>query len=238
MMKPALSRTLKWTGIGLAVPVALLGAALGALQVPAVKAFVAAKVSEAVSGPDFTLKLHDLAGGLPFGPRLGRVEIGDASGRWLVLEQASVALDPWALFSGRIHVEAVEATRLTVDRMPEGGADTPPSDEPLDLSIPQLPRGLAVDRLSVAEIVLAAPVAGEETRLALTGRFGVDGEGVAGLWLALAPLAGAHAPRLDLEALHRPADDRLTLNLALDEPGGGRCPVWPGWTGRRPSMSP
>ncbi|MCF4165952.1 translocation/assembly module TamB domain-containing protein [Zavarzinia compransoris] len=233
--KRRLPRALKWTGITLAVPLVLIGAVLGALQVPAVKTMIAEQVSDMVSGPDFALKLDGLSGGMPFGPRLARVELGDGDGTWLVLEQAAVSLDPWALIGGRIHVEKVEAERLTLHRLPAGGAEeTPPSDEPMDLSVPSLPKGLAVDRLAVAEIVLDPAVAGEATRLALNGRLGVDDAGAAGLTLALSPLEGEHAPRLDVEALHRPADDVLTLNLVLDEPAGGPISRIAGLPGDRP----
>lgn len=233
--KPLLPRALKWTGITLAVPLVLIGAVLGAIQVPAVKTMIAEQVSGLVSGPDFTLKLDGLSGGMPFGPRVARVALGDGDGTWLVLEDAAVSLDPWALIGGRIHVETVVAERLTLHRLPAGGAEeTPPDDEPMDLSIPGLPKGLAVDRLAVAEIVLDPAVAGEATRLALNGRLGVDDAGAAGLTLALSPLQGEHAPRLDIEARHRPSDDVLTLKLVLDEPAGGPISRIAGLPGERP----
>ncbi|PWR18955.1 translocation/assembly module TamB domain-containing protein [Zavarzinia compransoris] len=234
-MKPALSRTLKWTGIGLATPVALAAAALGALQVPAVKSWLAAYVSEMVSGPDFTLKIEQLSGGLPFGPLVGRVELGDAGGTWATVEGAAVAVDPWALIGGRIHVEKVTAERITLARLPAGGAEAPPpSDEPLDLSLPQLPAGLALDRLEVREIVLGAAVAGVETRYTLSGRLGVGDDGAAGAALVLAPLAGQESTRLTLDAVHRPADDHLTLKLALDEPPAGPIARIAGLSGAGP----
>lgn len=234
-MKPALSRTLKWTGIGLATPFALVGLGVAALQVPAVKARLAAYVSEAVSSPDFTLKIEDLSGGLPFGPLVGRVEMGDAGGSWLVLEQAAVSVDPWALIGGRIHVEKVTAARLTLSRLPAGSSEpSPPSDEPLDLSLPRLPAGLALDRLEVAEIVLGPAVAGEETRFTLNGRLGVAEDGAAGAALVLAPLPGVESTRLVLDALHRPSDDHLTLKLTLDEPARGPIARIAGLSGETP----
>lgn len=234
-MKPALSRTLKWTGIGLATPFALVGLGVAALQVPAVKARLAVYVSEAVSGPDFTLKIEDLSGGLPFGPLVGRVVLGDAGGSWLVLEQAAVSVDPWALIGGRIHVEKITAARLTLSRLPAGSSEAaPPSDEPLDLSLPQLPAGLALDRLEVAEIVLGPAVAGEEARFTLNGRLGVAEDGAAGAALVLAPLPGVESTRLVLDALHRPSDDHLTLKLTLDEPARGPIARIAGLSGETP----
>lgn len=234
-MKPALSRTLKWTGIGLATPFALVGLGVAALQVPAVKTRLAAYVSKAVSGPDFTLKIDDLSGGLPFGPLVGRVELGDASGGWLVVEQAAVSLDPWALIGGRIHVEKVTADRITLNRLPAGsGEPLPPSDEPLDLSLPQLPAGLALDRLDVREIVLGAAIAGEEARFTLTGHLGVADDGAAGAVLVLAPLPGVESTRLSLDAVHRPSDDHLRLKLALDEPPAGPIARIAGLSSERP----
>lgn len=233
-MKPALSRALKWTGIGLGTPVALLGLAVGALQVPAVQARLAAFVSDSISTPDMAIRLDGLSGGLPFGPRLARLEIADAGGVWLTLESAEVSLDPFALIGGRIHVETVAARRLVVQRLPAGGEPAPAEPKSGDFSLPRLPKGLALDRLSVPEIVLGAALAGEETTFSLSGRLGVDLAGVASATLALQPLEGAKSTRLDLDLRHEPDGDRLALKLKLDEPTGGPIARIAGLPGTEP----
>ncbi|PWR20373.1 translocation/assembly module TamB domain-containing protein [Zavarzinia aquatilis] len=221
-MKPSLSRTLKWTGIGLGTPLALIGLGVAALQVPAVQSRLAAFISEQVSTPDMTIRLEGLSGGLPFGPRLARIELSDPAGTWLTVEDARVAIDPFALIGGRIHVETVSASRLVLERLPAAGAEPPAPAEPTtDFSLPRLPAGLALDRLSVPEIVLGAALAGAEARFALAGRLGVDGDGVAGASLSLLPVEGADSTRLTLDLRHEPQGDHLALDVRLDEPAHG-----------------
>ncbi|MFA5120282.1 translocation/assembly module TamB domain-containing protein [Zavarzinia sp.] len=234
-MRPALSRTLKWAGIAAATPLALIGGVLAALQIPAMQQRLADYVSETVSGPDFALKIDGLSGGLPFGPRIARLELGDGQGAWLTLEDAAVAVDPWALIRGRIHVERIEAKRLAVERLPAGSpAPEPAPAEPASFALPELPRGLALDRLSVQEIELGAAVAGRAAQFVLSGHLGVDAAGEASLVLSLDPLAGQASTRLVLDARHRPADDHLNLKLALDEPPGGPIAHLAGLAGGQP----
>lgn len=222
-MNIILRRVLKWLGITLGVLVGLVVVLIGALQVPYVQRSLGDYASEAISSPDMTIRLEGLAGGLPFGPRLARIELADAGGTWATIENAVVSVDPWALISGNIHVERVEASRITLDRLPAGPTVPEPEPPPEEggFAIPQLPRGLALDRLAVPEIVLGAALAGETTRFALTGRIGVEQDGTAGVVLALAPIDGAVSTTLDIDARHRPAGDLLTLALRLDDPAGG-----------------
>ncbi|MCW0180422.1 MAG: translocation/assembly module TamB domain-containing protein [Zavarzinia sp.] len=221
-MKPSLSRTLKWTGIGLGAPLVVIALAIAALQVPAVQSRLAAFISDQVSSPEMTIRLDGLSGGLPFGPALARIEVSDPVGPWLTVENARVSIDPYALIGGRIHVREIVASRLVLDRLPMAGAEPPPSEEPTsDFSLPRLPAGLALDRLSVPEIVLGAALAGAETRFALGGRLGVDGVGIAGASLSLQPVAGADSTRLTLDVRHEPQGDHLALDVRLDEPAHG-----------------
>jgi translocation and assembly module TamB len=222
-MHPILRRTLKWLGITLGGVLVLLIALIGALQIPALQRALGDYVSAAISAPDMIIKLDGLAGGLPFGPRLAKVELGDAQGTWATVDDAVVSIDPWALLGGRIHVERIEARRIALDRLPapSTAAEPEPPADGAGFSIPQLPKGLALDRLAVPEIILGPALAGEATRFALNGRIGVEADGTAGVVLGLAPIDGAVSTTLDIDARHRPADDHLTLSLRLDDPAGG-----------------
>lgn len=213
-------RTLRILAWALAGLVALTVAALLSVQVRPVQSGLAGWLGALASGPDFTIAIEDLSGGLPFGPRLGRVVLGDAQGPWAILEDAALDLDGAALLGGRIHVERLTAARLHVLRLPGPATQpAPPAAGPL-FEIPSLPKGLAVDRLEIAAIALDPAVAGRAARFRLDGRLGVDPEsGRAVIRLSLVRSDGG--TRLVLDAGHDPAADRLSLALALDEEPGG-----------------
>ncbi len=214
-------RALRLAALIAAGLVILLVAVIAAVQVRPVQNSLAGWLSGLVSSPDFTIEIAGLDGSLPFGPRLSRLILGDAQGPWAVVEDAALDLDGAALLTGRIHVEKLTAARLHLLRLPGPATQPapPPSGGPL-VTIPSLPKGLAIDRLEVAAIDLDPAVAGRAARFRLDGRLGVDPQnGRAVARLSLLPADGG--TRLVLDAAHDPAADDLALDLALDEEPGG-----------------
>lgn len=129
----------------------------------------------------------DLTGDFPADLRVGRLEIRDARGVWLIVENARLAWSPWTALTGRLRVSALTAERVRVERRPEYPA-TPPES-----SAGSWPLRLTVDTLS-ARLELAEPVLGAAAAL--------DVEGAAQLASARSGEARVQARRLDGEGAY------------------------------------
>jgi autotransporter translocation and assembly factor TamB len=84
---------------GIAVLVAVLVALLGVLRTEAGSGLVAQLAMQAVPG----LRLEGLRLNLPWGLAVARLELADAEGVWLTLEDAVLALAPGELLRGDSH---------------------------------------------------------------------------------------------------------------------------------------
>lgn len=213
-------RWLRWLLGGLAVlvllPVLLVGGALVWANTEGGRDFLQRQAAAQLPG----LSIEGLRGPLPGHLRFARLGYADAEGEWLVLEDARVDLDLWALLSGTFRVERLEAARLALARLPPAGPEPepePPSDTVLP-QLPDLPVAVELNRLAIDRIELAEPVLGQAAVLALNGQATL---GTGGL------LASVDLRRLDAEARAAlnlaltPATDRLTARLTLDEAPGG-----------------
>lgn len=140
------------------------------------------------------VRIQGLEGQLPLAPRLARLELRDADGPWLTLNQLALDLDPWPLLRGRIDLPALSARMLSLERLPAStaaGEDTqgqsaPPWLPPLAL------RHLAVQRLTLGTLIPGAPslqIEGDGTLTSLTD----------------------FAARLEVQVPQRPDTYRLTL---------------------------
>ncbi|GAB5389794.1 MAG: hypothetical protein Alpg2KO_27620 [Alphaproteobacteria bacterium] len=122
-----------------------------------------------------------LEGFIPHRVTLDRVELKDPEGNWANLQGVAIDFQPWALLSRKVRVEQVAVQQVDIPRLPsypadgseEDAAQTPPSIIPPDLTqlVPVLPVDVAVDKLSVARIVLADQTA---SALSLEGQAAVD----------------------------------------------------------------
>ncbi len=186
------------------LPLAVLGllgsdAGLGALARLAA-GFVPGLQVEGVSGP------------LPGRLNVARLRLTDERGVWLEVEDAALALDWRALFSGRVHLTQVTLGRIALARLPAGDANRasgPPG-------LPRLPVAVSIDALAAPRIELGAALLGQAAALAL------EGEAALG--------DAALTARLALRRLDLPGEADLTLaldgealrgQLAIREPPGG-----------------
>ena len=155
--------------------------------------------------------VRDLGGRLPFSPRIGRLELYDASGAWLTLERAALDLTPGALLTGTIEVDDLTIGALALDRLPAAryGPGAPPRP-PLDLHV----RRLAVDALDLSGILPDAPVLGVSG--AVTAVRGGD------LALRLRAQTSSAGDRYRLSAITRDGLSRIEhLRLLAEEQPGG-----------------
>ncbi len=151
--------------------------------------------------------LSGLSGRLPFAPRLERLEIRDAEGPWLLVEDAALDLDPAALLGGLLAVDGLSAGRVVLSRPLAGGGEGGGLGLPLPLEV----RQLAIARLDLSGVIPSAPV----LEVAGVG----SAQGPERFSASLTASAPGRADEYRLEMDH--ADGRWRLDLELAEDPGG-----------------
>ena len=154
------------------------------------------------------VRLVGLEGWIPGSPRVARVEVHDAEGPWLVLEEVEASWSSLALLRGRAQVSALTAARAVVSRRPAssgGGGD--------------LPMQVSVESLEIARLELAPAVTGLDQPLVLAVSGALD---LAALDQGTVQLSaeGVERPgRVAVEA--RLAPESLSVTASVEEPAGG-----------------
>jgi translocation and assembly module TamB len=173
---------------------------------------------EEVSGGQ--LRIAGLAGRLPFAPRIARLEIHDAQGSWLVVEEVALDLDPRALLDGGIVVDRLAARAVEFERLPARGGSG-------DLGMP--PLRLELRQLAVAELRLG-PAGQDAPVLALEGQGAAGSNGFEFVLEARAPgRSDLYRLGLGLETGVSSDDGghwRLDLDIA-EGPGGPLAALLP-----------
>ena len=191
-------------------PVVLVAVVLGAINTGPGQRLVASEAG-ALSGG--LLRLEGLSGGLPTDPRLRRIVVSDASGPWLVIEDATIDFRPLALLSGVARFDAMTARHVEVIRRPvSSGAADRSGGEGSSLPVVIDLRHVHIDRIDVA-----AAVAGHALAVAADGaaRLASSQDGTADV-----TVTGLEAPgTLRLRGTVDPA--ALHVALSEDEPAHG-----------------
>jgi translocation and assembly module TamB len=219
-------RLLRWLLLLLlvlvALPVLVLVGALTYANSAGGQARLAALAMDQVPG----LSIEGLHGPLPAKAGAARITMADADGIWLTLEGARLALDYSALLHRELRIEAVEADRIEVARLPLPSAAAPaeprqPSDSVLP-RLPQLPVAVSLDRLAVRRLEIGAPVAGTAAALAIDGNAHL-GDGALQATLEARRLDADGQVSIDLEL--SPAEDRLHAKATVREGPDGIVPA-------------
>ena len=88
------------------------------------------------------VRLSGLGGLLPLAPRLAHLELRDADGTWLEIDDAALAIDGRELLRGTLAFDTLSARTLVLRRLPQSqGA----AAEPLQLPLPVLLRHLVIE---------------------------------------------------------------------------------------------
>ena len=152
--------------------------------------------------------VEGLSGTLPLRPRIARLELRDADGLWLAIDEAALDIAPRALLGGTLEAESLSARTLTLARLPsDDGEDSGPWRLPLPVRLDRV----AVERLDLSGWLPGAPP------LALDGR--AAGRGLADLEAELTLTAPGRPDRYRLELAA--ADGVYRLNADLRESPGG-----------------
>jgi translocation and assembly module TamB len=220
-----------------AATVAAVGAALAGLLLLAVVLIFAAVhtqdgrdllaqgIERLLARPDGSgVRIGAIAPGLPARLRVERVEVADAGGTWLAIDELLLSWRPSAMLTGRLRIDVLSARTVDVRRLP-AAEEAPPAAEPIGPPrLPRLPIGVHLDRLAVGELRLGETVAGQPMRLGIDGRLAaVEGdaaERTIRTELSVVPLDGGGGAVL-LDADLDPATNGLAIEASIDEPEGG-----------------
>ncbi len=99
--------------------------------------------------------LSGLGGLLPLAPRLAHLELRDADGTWLEIDDVALAVDGGELLRGTLAFDTLSARTLVLRRLPLSQAA---AAEPLQLPLPVLLRHLVINALDLDGILPGTPV--------------------------------------------------------------------------------
>ncbi len=204
-------------GMLLTLGLAILGA-YGLVQSEAGRAWIARTAAAALSTPGETEVSFDrLEGRLPQGIRLLGLSVRDRAGPWLNATAVEIDWRPLELFSGKLHVTALHVADLEVARPPET-AESQANDG--QLGFPSLPFRVTIEQFSVEDVTLGTSVLGQPASFRIAGKAASGDADKLTSSLVVERTDGTFG-RAEARAVYAPRDDRLTLDVAVNEPAGG-----------------
>src|SRR6185437_12210317 len=209
-----LRKALKIAGGIVAALLLVLAAGFGLLQTGPGKAWLAQRLAVALSGPSGSATITGIEGVVPFDMPVAKIELADAQGPRLTIEDAVLSVAPADLLARRLHIRELGARLIRVDHASQASSSS--TIDPATLLHPPLAvtlERLHVDRLELGPALLGEPVA---LTLAASGRMG---GGSAAADLDIHRIDGASgAARLHLALSGEPL--RLALAGEVTEPSG------------------
>lgn len=183
------------------------------------------------SGDDRQVTITGFRGALSSEATLTRMEISDADGVWLVLEDAVLDWTRSALLTGELRINALTAARLEVIRPPLPVAGVDLSDtEAQPFSLPELPVRVEIGTVAVAEVTLGQAVLGLPAVLSVEGSV-LLANGAGEAQITLDRLDGPTG-QFTLDAAYNNATRQLEVSLLLQEAEGGLAAELLGLPGR------
>lgn len=110
------------------------------------------------------LAVSGLSGFFPTDLRIAKVTMSDRDGVWLTVDQAHASWSFASLFSGRLRIEKLAAERIAVLRAP-----VPSDSQSTSSGGVNLPVGVDLRSLSVADLHVGAPLAGVDSHWKVAG---------------------------------------------------------------------
>lgn len=212
-----LSLLLRIVGITLAGVVVLVVALFAVLQTGPGKTMLARVASSLASVSGLNVAITDIHGGVPWDMSIGRIAVSDVKGPVAEVEALRLAWHPLSLLSGVVNVEAVEARRIAVDRLPDLPASEP---APASSGGSSFMMPVRLGRLAVDDISIGEPVLGHAAQLSLTASADLMAAGK-GLSADFA-LERKDAPGTVKGKVNYTPDTRfLDVDIAASEPAGG-----------------
>ena len=138
--------------------------AMSQTQEDADKSYLTTLIEDNLSGASREVNIIGFQGALSSAASLDALTVADEDGIWLTLEGVVLEWNRSALLRGRIDVQSLSAQRIIVARAPIT-QDAGPAPEATAFSLPDLPAGIQLDQLDIAEIILGEAFLGEEIAL-------------------------------------------------------------------------
>lgn len=209
------SRSARFAGIlvaGLLALVFVLVLAVGLL--PLGRQILANTVSALASNEERTVTVSAPSGLLTGQLRIASITVGDRDGTYAEIGNIAVDWSPLALLRGAFHASLISADHVALDRKPLPSEKT--SDDSSGFS---LPIAVEIEKLSVPDMALSAPVLGQPFALAATGKVNAHRD-AASLTLDIQnrEQEDAHARA---QLVYAPENNQLTLEASITEPEGG-----------------
>ncbi len=205
--------------VGLVLVTALI--ALGVLATDQGRNWAGAFVLDTVSTPgELELSADRFTGTWPWAMGVEGLIVRDGAGAWLTAERAGLTVDPWALLSGRLHVNALSVTAPVLLRLPEGPPEEPAAPDALSFpQLPDLPVTLVIDRATVSDAMIGEAAFGQAARLDLSA---------SGSWAGRTVAAEIDLLQTDRDGLflrgdfaHDPSNGLLRFDLRGGDRAGG-----------------
>ncbi|MCM5553491.1 translocation/assembly module TamB domain-containing protein [Pleomorphomonas sp. NRK KF1] len=175
-------------------------------------------VEEKISTPDRKIELGAIDGALSSDVRLASITVSDREGAWLRIEGVHLVWSRLALLRGTLDVDSLEAEKIEVVRKPLPAETVDPAASE-GFTLPDLPVAVKVGRLAAPNVVLGAPVLGEEAHLSVTASANLaDGSLDANLSVSR---TDSKPGELSLKAAYAAETKALDLDLKADEPADG-----------------
>lgn len=175
-------------------------------------------VEDKISTPDRKIELGAIDGALSSDVRLASITVSDREGAWLRIEGVHLVWSRLALLRGNLDVDSLEAEKIEVVRKPLPAETVDPAASE-GFALPELPVAVKIGRLAAPNVVLGAPVLGEEARLAVDASANLAN---GSLDADLAVRRTDSKPgELTLKAAYAAETKALDLDLKADEPADG-----------------
>ena len=188
--------------------------AMSQTQEDADKSYLTTLIEDNLSGASREVNIIGFQGALSSAASLDALTVADEDGIWLTLEGVILEWNRSALLRGRIDVQSLSAQRIIVARAPIT-QDAGPAPEATAFSLPDLPVGIQLDQLDIAEIILGEAFLGEEIALSLTGNASLaGGEGSA---VVTATRLGEKTGRFAIDGSYGNVSRQLALDLNIAE---------------------
>jgi len=158
------------------------------------------------------VRITGLAGRFPDRLHIARLEVHDADGMWMSVDNADLDWSPSALLQRRARVHLLTAEAVTVPRLPKSTAPSTTGSSPAGLPLP-----IELEKLAIARLNLGQPVAGVAASLALDGAARLETLADGKLDLSVRRLDAPGSYRLTGQVDAR----RLSADLQAEEPAKG-----------------
>lgn len=180
--------------------------------------FITRLLQEKLSAAGRQVHISGFEGALSSRATFDEMTIADDDGSWITLRNGAIQWTRSALLLRRVEIQELSAETVILPRLPGGGTSAPQAEAP-KFSLPELPVGINIAKISIGRLELGEPVIGIAATASVEGSMRLSGgEGETKL-----TINRVDGPRgvFDLDASFSNETRVLNLGLDLDEDPDG-----------------